>query len=468
MKNAKSTDSTATQTRRKGKKSKTMTRAQRIERAAEIRRRKAKLGGVELPPEKEKEPRKTPEQKQVVAWEAVQLTVKCADCRYHKEHKGPYDKPCSKLGRDGHSAPCGYYYPDYRCFLKENPEVDADEQATSNDLHDFALMLSGFSPRQLRILSFMVKDAEQLRARGFMFGQTVYVNLTTPIIDSVDAYTPMTVVGYSTIGQGFHLVGKPNDPVYSKATMQLPRERFLTSDEFYKYRAELIQKNQILTPDDCKSRPPSAIEVLTPEPPDLMQMERELRAQLRKEKAAARRALFNREHAGELGEQRKQDRQAERALTRAKTQAERDRQAARERRIQDAAQQAEQEQQRQRAHKARLDARTETVESPIPETTDALTETVESPIPETTDAQAARHARRRARLAALQAKTPARTVRPAQPVDRHARRRQRLAARLEPAQAAPKTPKAAPAPRLTISPERRARARARMAATKRT
>lgn len=445
MKNAKSTDSTAT--RRKGKKT-TMTSAQRVERAAEIRRRKAKLGGVELPPEKEKEVRKTPEQKQVVAWEAVQLTVKCADCRYHKEHKGPYDKPCSKLGRDGHSAPCGYYYPDYRCFLKENPEVDADEQGTSNDLHDFALMLSGFSPRQLRILSFMVKDAEQLRARGFMFGQTVYVNLTTPLVDAVDAYTPMTVVGYSTIGQGFHLVGKPTDPVYSKATMQLSRERFLTSDEFYKHRDELMRKNKILTPDDCKSRPPSAVEVLTPEPPDLMRMERELRAQLRKEKAAARRALFNQEHAGELGEQRKRDRAADRAVVRAKTQAKQQRQAERERRIREAAQQAEQEQQRQRAHKARLDARTEALNPPMSE--DA-------------SAQIDRYARRRERLAAMRSKAetaPVETA-PSDVVDRHARRRQRLAARLE---SAPDAHKA----RLTISPERRARARARLAANTRT
>jgi hypothetical protein len=167
--------------------------------------------------------------------------IKCSDCAFFANGRHPQQgRPCSELGFTTFAKACDLYQPNTIKML-ENVDV----------LQAVSKLTKKMSVGDTRILSWLINNISSLNKRGYSFGQTMYVNLSSPYIDYVNCWYKANLVNVITVKDSDGVEFEYLQLVSSIASdyhtlLTFPPSIVLNADDYKKHKATL-EKNKLVT-----------------------------------------------------------------------------------------------------------------------------------------------------------------------------------------------------------------------------
>ena len=162
------------------------------------------------------------------------LRIRCIDCAFFKSRNSPqYGEPCKNMGIDGTSKVCDMFSPNME-------KVCSRGVAPVKILSELTRVCS---TSDIRVLSFLLNTVTTVRKRGYDFGMPVYFNLSSPVVEYVNAYYKGYV--YTCDDTYVYIVGSLEE---NNVFLTLPHESILTRKQFKQKVKELEKIGQVNMP----------------------------------------------------------------------------------------------------------------------------------------------------------------------------------------------------------------------------
>ena len=193
----------------------------------------------------------------------LSLNIKCRDCIHFKRGPAFFEKKCKDLGILPEARACQAFTPD----IYKLSRVEADT------IFNLGKLVKDFKETHFRILSFIFRNMSLIKRSKLKFGQPVYINLSSPYIDYLDAYYKGYVLGVSKSGDQIFITSslrKTTDNVYLSV---LPSS-ILTLAQFKKRRKKLKKFGRVKIPKkyitaNLEEKPPIYRKPITDEVPTI-------------------------------------------------------------------------------------------------------------------------------------------------------------------------------------------------------
>lgn len=172
------------------------------------------------------------------------LQISCGACR-HLDIKNPeLAAPCSQLGKTASSPGCAYYNPDFgktrdqAGLIKELGELVRDMTHETRHVVAYALVNS----------TRLERISENVMGFPLKMGQPVFVNLSSPPVDALNAYYKARVMAVTRDGQSVILYAKANGRWIHVVKTMARREHIYTERQFKKKRKDLVKAGRLQVP----------------------------------------------------------------------------------------------------------------------------------------------------------------------------------------------------------------------------
>lgn len=169
----------------------------------------------------------------------VSLGLKCGEC-VHLSGTPVFEKVCSQLGKTSFADACKEFTPDLAqmTFVKKG------------DIKAFSEIANRMSQKQLRLMSFVCRNADLIKKAGYSLGETVVFSLGG---DYLECYVRGEIIGADRRGQQVYVVSDFESLNINSALMTLMKSSIMSMPEFIKKRKELILEGRIAEPKNPKA-----------------------------------------------------------------------------------------------------------------------------------------------------------------------------------------------------------------------
>lgn len=167
----------------------------------------------------------------------LSLKMKCSDCLHFKCVRSPaYSDVCSALGVKTFATACPSFTPESSHLTK------IDESA----LISLAELAVAADPKQLRLLSYTLRNMTLIERLGFKFGQRVFFNLSSPKLEYVECYYSGYIVAAAEFDDYVYIRSSLDGN--AKAAVLLPVESVYAQQEWDRRLKALIKRDLISIP----------------------------------------------------------------------------------------------------------------------------------------------------------------------------------------------------------------------------
>lgn len=165
----------------------------------------------------------------------VSLGMSCADCVHFQTGPAKFEKVCAEIGVDARSRAPDCYNPDvFKLKDIDDPEM----------LKDLGNLIRKFSPKQVRIMSFLLaRQGGSLAKVKLKFGQPVYFSLGA---DYLSHYFKGYVVSASE--EHVYVVSKLKK-AKDNTSLTLLRTSVLTRSEYKTLESSLLEEGKVFMSD---------------------------------------------------------------------------------------------------------------------------------------------------------------------------------------------------------------------------
>lgn len=173
----------------------------------------------------------------------MNLSLKCKDCQFFCNGRHPQQgKPCTDLGYKSFAKACSLYQP-LTINMLENLDV----------LKAMAKVARKMNVGDTRILSWLINNIPTLHQNGYEFGQTLYVNLSSPYIDYANCWYKANLVNIIVMKDldgesSIYLQMVANIRGEEQTLLTFPPSIVLTKTEFLAHKAKLVEKGLVEIP----------------------------------------------------------------------------------------------------------------------------------------------------------------------------------------------------------------------------
>lgn len=162
--------------------------------------------------------------------QSIDIGLQAGDCLYYNVRHPSIGKSYSEMGIPEYAQANSLFVPNISKLTSQPSDL----------FHQIGKIIKGYDSSQLRIFTQVMAHSAKLADYGLAFGQPVYINLSSPRIENLQAYYRAYAVSVAFIDT-IIVMGDLYEDMPNSTMMTVDINSLMTTSEFKEHKKELIK-----------------------------------------------------------------------------------------------------------------------------------------------------------------------------------------------------------------------------------